>query len=424
MSSLFDKGLLIDLDGTLVDTIESLYHVYLEFLQARNITGTRAEFDTLNGPPLRVITAHLKQTYNFPESVETILEDYQRRIEAALVDAPLMPGADVFIPKAFGEGYRLVLVTSSPRHMAELLLTKHGLRSYFSIIVSGDDVKNGKPHPEPYLQALQMIHLPLENCLAIEDGEKGIASAKAAGLHVLTFNSWEEIGRQLPPRYEWQALDQKLSIRVIDTQPRPIEPFQEQIETIWLAEESVNPMLFNGQIFSLVNVSEQELIAELIPYKWVLAASRDHKIAQVLQLETLGVSGITRAGSNFLIAKRSSLVLHNRDCYELAPSGSLDPACIEEHGVNLSKAILAELQEECEIAPSEVTQVTPFALARDTWTHIADICVKIELSPNFNRLPASNTEYIEFQWTSTPNTFFNQSHTVVPLSRLLVKDQS
>ena len=77
---------------------------------------------------------------------------------------------------------RLGIVTGSPRDKLELMHGANGLLDRFEVIITDDEVKNPKPHPEPYLKALESLGIEPEQCLAVEDSRRGLDSAHAAGI--------------------------------------------------------------------------------------------------------------------------------------------------------------------------------------------------------------------------------------------------
>lgn len=419
----FPKALLIDLDGTLADTMGELYQVYLSFLQDHGKVPSDEEYQTLVGPPLTVIVAMMKELHQLPGDHHLLLQEYRSRVEKALAQTPLMAGALDFLQRAFREGYGLVLVTSSPKVLAENFLQRHNLASFFSYIVTCDDVTNGKPHPEPYLLGLRLIDLPAENCLAIEDSVQGMQSAKSAGLQVIPFTSWNEIDQNIPQRFEWMPIEPGFKVTLVPASHPPLPAHLEaRKEVIWEEESRDHPFLFNGQILCVKEVQPTEISAFLIDFKDVLATARDKEIAQYLNIETLGLSGIAFYGENVLVARRSPYVLHNPLCWEFPPSGSLDPHSLVENEANLFQAIEIELREECGILPSQVLKITPFAIARDLWTGITDICMRIDLSTDYPQPnPTPNPEYTEFRWLpwSEAAAHFHANKDAVPLSRIL-----
>lgn len=93
----------------------------------------------------------------------------------------LMPKVRETIEALYGQ-VRLGIVTGSPRDKLELMHGPDGLLDRFEVIVTDDEVQNPKPHPEPYLKALESLGIEPEQCLAVEDSRRGLDSAHAAGI--------------------------------------------------------------------------------------------------------------------------------------------------------------------------------------------------------------------------------------------------
>ena len=91
---------------------------------------------------------------------------------------------------AVSQRYPLAVASGARRHELETVLESAGVRSFFEVVVSADDVQYGKPHPESYLKAVEGLNAtgkrttPIrpEECVVIEDSKDGIASAHAAGM--------------------------------------------------------------------------------------------------------------------------------------------------------------------------------------------------------------------------------------------------
>ncbi|NTW36056.1 MAG: HAD family phosphatase [Syntrophobacteraceae bacterium] len=102
-------------------------------------------------------------------------------VERIRHSVPLMPKVRETIDALFGQ-VSLGLVTGSPRDKVDLMHGANGLLERFDVIITEDDVRNQKPHPEPYLMALESLGLRPEECLALEDSRRGLSSAHAAGI--------------------------------------------------------------------------------------------------------------------------------------------------------------------------------------------------------------------------------------------------
>ena len=105
----------------------------------------------------------------------------QRFFEALQRPLPLRPGVRDTLDSLRGK-VRHGLVTGSPRDKVDLMHHHSGLEGYFDVIVTCDDVTQTKPYPEPYRKAMERFGLDPARCLAVEDSERGLASAHAAGV--------------------------------------------------------------------------------------------------------------------------------------------------------------------------------------------------------------------------------------------------
>ncbi|HEX2897197.1 MAG TPA: HAD family phosphatase [candidate division Zixibacteria bacterium] len=84
--------------------------------------------------------------------------------------------------KSLSEQFSLGIVTSSAKKEFEAVMVKFTLRKYFSIILTAEDFKRGKPDPEPYAKGTRELGTELKKTIAIEDSPSGVRSAKSAGI--------------------------------------------------------------------------------------------------------------------------------------------------------------------------------------------------------------------------------------------------
>jgi HAD superfamily hydrolase (TIGR01509 family) len=179
-------GVLFDLDGTLAQT-EHLHHAAFNAVLANHgRTLDHAAFVRhVSGRSNEDITA-----YFFPGMDEAgrvrFADDKERafrELAAAGVDAT--PGARALIDWARAQGFATGLVTNAPRENADLMVAVLGLADAFDVVVIGAELARSKPHPDPYLAAVEALALDTARTIAIEDSATGIAAARAAGLDVV-----------------------------------------------------------------------------------------------------------------------------------------------------------------------------------------------------------------------------------------------
>ncbi|HEY1133316.1 MAG TPA: HAD family phosphatase [Nocardioides sp.] len=181
-------AVLWDMDGTLVDT--EPYWIDTEFAMAEKYGATWTTEDALQlvGNDLLVSGEYIRRRMGLEQSAAEVVEELLDGVVARISDAiPWRPGARELLGDLRRAGVRCALVTMSYRRFAEPILA--GLVAEddgaFEVVVTGDEVEHGKPHPAPYLRAAWLLGVEPGDCVAIEDSSTGVASAVAAGCRVL-----------------------------------------------------------------------------------------------------------------------------------------------------------------------------------------------------------------------------------------------
>lgn len=96
-----------------------------------------------------------------------------------------IPDSVELIKKLHKDGYKLAVASASNRKLVEIILKKLKIKKYFLAVITGDDVKKGKPNPESYLLAARSVHSKPSECIVIEDGVNGMQSGKNAKMFVI-----------------------------------------------------------------------------------------------------------------------------------------------------------------------------------------------------------------------------------------------
>jgi HAD superfamily hydrolase (TIGR01509 family) len=173
------------MDGTLVNTEPYWISAETELIEAFGGSWTHEEALQLVGSGLFASATIIRaKGVDLPE--DEIIDRLTDRVLEQLVEfgIPWRPGARELLLELREQGIPTALVTMSISRMAHHIADRLGFVG-FDAVVSGDDVVESKPHPEPYLRGAELLGVDPAHCLAIEDSEPGIRSAYAAGSVVI-----------------------------------------------------------------------------------------------------------------------------------------------------------------------------------------------------------------------------------------------
>ena len=177
------SAVLLDMDGTLLDTEKVYFNSLVAALDAAGYTDDAVALcHAMVGLPGPACEAMLLDRYgaSFPlaEINRAFLVNRDRLMEAGL---PLKPGTLELLDGLADADCPMAIVTSSSRRSAERNLALAGIRARFDTILTLDDVTRGKPSPDLYLLAATRLGFAPRACVAVEDSNHGVAASHAAG---------------------------------------------------------------------------------------------------------------------------------------------------------------------------------------------------------------------------------------------------
>jgi HAD superfamily hydrolase (TIGR01509 family) len=179
------KAVLWDMDGTLVDTEPYWMATEVELAEEYGAAWTTEDAQHLIGNSLLTSGEYIRERTGMRLSPEEIVERLLDGVVARVTHAvPWCPGARELLLALHDAGVPCGLVTSSYQRFVVPIL-EHLPPETFRVVVTGDQVDRGKPHPEPYLTAAAALGVEPEECVAIEDSPTGATSAAAASCRVL-----------------------------------------------------------------------------------------------------------------------------------------------------------------------------------------------------------------------------------------------
>jgi HAD superfamily hydrolase (TIGR01509 family) len=179
------EAVIFDLDGSLVDSMWLWKAIDVEYLGRFGILLPEDLQSKIEGMSFMETAIYFKEHFPIPDSLEEIMNAWNKMAwDKYLHQVPLKKGVSEFLDGCRKRGILLGIATSNSRELVENVLGAHGLREYFGSIMTGSEVKKGKPSPDIYLAAARQLGAAPERCLVFEDILPGILAGKNAGMRV------------------------------------------------------------------------------------------------------------------------------------------------------------------------------------------------------------------------------------------------
>jgi beta-phosphoglucomutase len=176
-----------DVDGTLVDSTEYHWQACREALAERDFVLTRERFESIIGQKMDTALRSLlgaDLSLAVIEHIEAVKESRFREMMQAGGIRP-MPGVFRWLDELRQAGWRQAVASSAPRLNLDVMLGSLDLGDFFEAVVCAEDVRNGKPDPEPFLTAAARLDIAAERCIVVEDAAPGLAGALRAGMRTI-----------------------------------------------------------------------------------------------------------------------------------------------------------------------------------------------------------------------------------------------
>jgi HAD superfamily hydrolase (TIGR01509 family) len=181
------RAVIFDWDGVLVDSVPAYFAAFKKVLAKHGAAFLPEYNNRFNGPTIQEIFQTVKDEQHLTFDVDQAVRERDELMDAALRDAPLFPGAKETINALAKQGIKVAIASGAPRKQIDLKLAREVLQ--MGVIVTAEDVARGKPDPQVYLRAAELLSIPPQDCLAVEDAPAGIEAAQRAGMHAIAITN-------------------------------------------------------------------------------------------------------------------------------------------------------------------------------------------------------------------------------------------
>ena len=225
------------------------------------------------------------------------------------------------------------------------------------------------------------------------------------------------------------AIVHRGAVRVFLTEP-PLESppeLRRRVDELWERERQARPGLVDGSIVSVSEIRGDRVLARACPYRLFVARECDALLRATLGVRALGVSGVLLVGAyggtrSVVLGRRAWDVTEYPGAWELVPSGGVEPRRAGADGiVDVSAALLDELEEEAGVSKEAVAETVPLGLVHDLGQDGYDVCFALSLreAPSLQLLEYDETALIPA--TEADAWLAATAGVVVPTSRAILE---
>ena len=177
-------AIIFDMDGVLIDSQPMHYLGDQQTLAAHSVEVPVEEMTAYAGTTNQLRFELFKERYHLDADVADMIREREATMIRLVRESDAVPteGSVALLESIKADGLKTAVASSSSYPFIYAVLEKLGILSYFDLIFSGEDVKNGKPAPDIYRKACEEMGVKPEQAMAVEDSFNGIRSAHAAGL--------------------------------------------------------------------------------------------------------------------------------------------------------------------------------------------------------------------------------------------------
>ena len=180
------KGVIFDLDGTLIDSMWVWDQIDMEYLNEKNLDVPENLADEIGHLSFNQVAVYFKERFKLEDSLDEIKKRWSDMAYYHYsTDIKLKEGVVEFLQYLKKSNIKIGLATSNSHALLEVVLKNNNIYNYFDAITITDEVSVGKHEPDVYLLAAKKIGVPPNECLVFEDIAQAIKGAKKAGMKVV-----------------------------------------------------------------------------------------------------------------------------------------------------------------------------------------------------------------------------------------------
>ena len=186
------KAIIFDMDGVIIDSEPLYYQIQKGFFKELGFTVSKQEYDTFIGTGMQLMWKKLHSKHNLQYTVEQLIIMNNDLIYKTFNNADSLQAAEgfkSFLTSIKEKGMKTAVASSTSKKIINVILSRLGIIHEFDVIISSEEVMQGKPEPDIFLKTAGKLNLKPVNCIVIEDSTNGVKAAGKAGMRCIGFSN-------------------------------------------------------------------------------------------------------------------------------------------------------------------------------------------------------------------------------------------
>ena len=186
------KAVIFDMDGVIIDSEPLYFQIQEELFNDLGFSVSKSEYDTFIGAGMQLMWENLSSKHNLSFTVAQLIMMNNELIYSTFNNSDSLQPIDgfiLFLASLKVMGMKTAVASSTFKKIVNVILSKLGIIQEFDVVISSEEVLQGKPEPDIFLEAANRLNVDPEKCLVIEDSANGVKAAAKAGMKCIGFSN-------------------------------------------------------------------------------------------------------------------------------------------------------------------------------------------------------------------------------------------
>jgi len=186
------KAVIFDMDGVIIDSEPLYYTIQNKLFNDLGFSISKSKYDTFIGAGMQLMWKRLSSKHNLPFTIEQLIKMNNDLIYITFNSSDSLratEGFTSFLTSVKDMGMKTAVASSTSKKIINVILSRLGILQEFDVIISSEEVLQGKPEPDIFLETATRLNIDPANCIVVEDSTNGVNAAKRAGMKCIGFSN-------------------------------------------------------------------------------------------------------------------------------------------------------------------------------------------------------------------------------------------